>query len=135
VEILRTKDEPRFPKLRSLLRGLESEANWIVKWSGVFICQELLSEDGVEVQWRLMQTAVALARYRGEKGKLPQHLSDLIPGFLPAIPKCPTSGVELGYSGDEIWAVTVQGETSKEKVPDEWFIYPLNERITWELKR
>lgn len=51
----------------------------------------------VEAQFRVNDTALALAGYRAEKGGFPARLEDLKPGYLPEIPKDPFVDRPLSY--------------------------------------
>jgi type II secretory pathway pseudopilin PulG len=46
---------------------------------------------------RAAQAALAVERYRLANDKLPTQLSDLVPGFLPAVPSDPFDGKPLRY--------------------------------------
>lgn len=57
----------------------------------------LQSCDQVEVSRRGIRTLLALERFRLAHNDYPDHLSQLVPDFLPAIPLDPFSGLPLGY--------------------------------------
>lgn len=54
-------------------------------------------EADVEARHHLAVLAVALALCRAETGKLPEHLADLSPKYLPAVPVDPFGGGDLIY--------------------------------------
>jgi hypothetical protein len=53
---------------------------------------------GNKLQRRQMMIGFAARAYELEKGKSPGSLSDLVPGYLKAIPQDPTTGTNLVYS-------------------------------------
>lgn len=50
----------------------------------------------------LLRTALAVAQYGVETGHFPERLEDLIPHYLPALPRCPLTGVVLSYRDGEV---------------------------------
>ncbi|MCS7263856.1 MAG: type II secretion system protein GspG [Armatimonadetes bacterium] len=58
---------------------------------------------------RLLQTALALSQYRHKRGSYPATLSELVPNYLPYVPKDPFDGKTLRYRKEEqgfkLWSV------------------------------
>jgi len=63
----------------------------------------------VKTHQRLLQTALALCLYRHEFDSYPKTLSELVPKFLPEVPKDPFDGKPLRYrcegQGFKVWSV------------------------------
>lgn len=57
----------------------------------------LQSCDNAEISRRGILTLLALERFRLSHNDYPDHLAQLVPDFLPAIPLDPLSGLPLGY--------------------------------------
>jgi hypothetical protein len=56
---------------------------------------------------RLAQTAIALERFRQEKGSYPDSLAALVPAFLPEVPIDPANGKKMHYEkSDESYEVS-----------------------------
>lgn len=45
-----------------------------------------------ECAMNLDSIATACKKYAAEKGRFPQHLSDLVPAYLDSVPACPSGG-------------------------------------------
>ncbi|HLY09869.1 MAG TPA: hypothetical protein VKW04_11240 [Planctomycetota bacterium] len=58
-----------------------------------------------QMGWTLMTVSVAIARFDAEEGTPPDTLEDLVPRYLPKVPRCPFSGQALGYSQGRVWSV------------------------------
>ena len=56
-----------------------------------------LHEAESDANLRLAQTAIALEQFRLAEGRLPEHLAELAPQFLPAVPADPFDGQPLRY--------------------------------------
>ena len=60
---------------------------------------------------RALQVRAAVALYGKQHKKLPATLADLVPAFLPAVPRDPFAGAPLRYqrSGDlwRVWSVGI----------------------------
>jgi len=53
----------------------------------------------------LLRVAVSIAWFEAEKGRSPDRLEDLVPGYLPRVPVCPVTGLPLRYKGGKLWSV------------------------------
>lgn len=63
-----------------------------------YLDQLLLSYEGQAALRRtLLRTALAVAQYGQDAGHFPDRLEDLVPHYLPALPRCPLTGVVLSY--------------------------------------
>ncbi len=75
---------------------------------------------------RCAETALAIERYRLANGRIPEMLSDLVPGYLEAVPEDPFDGKELRYKklepGYVVYSVgrdlEDQGGMSKDELDD-----------------
>jgi hypothetical protein len=85
----------------------------------------IIKEANNLAQVRSAQTAIAIERYRLAKRKLPEHLNELVPQFLPAVPTDPFGGQPLRYhrleKGYVIYSVGSDGhdDGGREK-PADW---------------
>jgi hypothetical protein len=52
----------------------------------------------------LLRVAVAAARYESEHGRFPSKIEDLVPGYLPALPVCPLTGLPLHAANGKVWS-------------------------------
>jgi hypothetical protein len=60
--------------------------------------QSLLRYEGEAALRRcLLRTSLAVAQYSLAAGRFPERLEDLVPHYLPALPRCPLTGVVLSY--------------------------------------
>ncbi|MEC9234491.1 MAG: hypothetical protein VX403_11330 [Planctomycetota bacterium] len=72
---------------------------------------EAVIKQGMQVRFthQLVETVVALLRYRLRDGAWPRDLEELVPGLLPALPRDPWTGAPLGYGlrngVPELWSV------------------------------
>jgi hypothetical protein len=90
--------------------------------------------DGIDTGWEfhsvlnMAETAVALRRYRLDRGSYPDALSQLVPQYLPWVPLDPFTGRPLEYaqqaSGFELRAHRAKGNEQwvTEKVLFDWRI-------------
>ena len=52
---------------------------------------------GGDARLRTARLALAAARYRAEKGELPQNLDELVPDYIPILPRDPFDGKPMKY--------------------------------------
>ncbi len=57
----------------------------------------------------LLRIAVAIAWFDVEKGRYPDRLEDLVPGYLPKVPVCPMTGQPLHFKAGKCWSVGKNG--------------------------
>jgi hypothetical protein len=63
------------------------------------------------IEWRMAPLVAAIGKYEAQRGSLPEKRADLVPTYLPAIPRCPYDTMTdialgmggLGGSGDGAW--------------------------------
>jgi type II secretory pathway pseudopilin PulG len=81
----------------------------------------ILQEARTQALLRLAATAMAVERYRHERGRLPVTLSDLTPQFLDGVPTDPFDGAPLRYRplmrGYEIYSVDADGRDDGGREP------------------
>lgn len=83
------------------------------------LCGLWLSEDALsryhavtvdtEFQLRAIRILIALRVCQGERGRLPERLDELVPEYLPAVPRDPFDGEPIRYSRERklLWSVGV----------------------------
>ena len=54
-----------------------------------------------EARFRIVDTALAVERYRLEHGRLPTQLEELVPTYLTAVPVDPVDGQPLRYRHED----------------------------------
>jgi len=88
-----------------LWRQKDEVARDLSPCSPLFGCvdQAVLQFEGESMlRRRLLRTAVAAAQYAAEEGRPPSGVVDLVPRFLPSLPRCPLTGTPLSCSGEGI---------------------------------
>lgn len=57
---------------------------------------------------RLLRTALGIALYQAETGRKPDSLKDLVPKYLPELPRDDTSGDLLNFEAGRVWSRQTQ---------------------------
>lgn len=68
-----------------------------------------LRDNVAQLNWTMMRVATAIAWYEAEKGREPEKLEDLVPRYLSRVPRCPLSGLPLGYREGVVWSAGRNG--------------------------
>lgn len=104
---LRQAEEP-FPQRIDAMHAVERQVQAYPALSGIAAQNTLPSllraVDAFareEAYFRIMETAVAIERFRGQNGALPKQLEELVPAFVEAVPQDPFDGKPLRYRLEE----------------------------------
>lgn len=99
-ELQRLPSADVYSQFKSLAAELSDERDWppVVSelshydsiWEDELRCRD---------DWIMLRMAVAIVRFRAERGALPPALQDLVPEFLPAVPTSPLTEKEFAYDG------------------------------------
>jgi type II secretory pathway pseudopilin PulG len=88
------------------------------------ISRSVQREASTQAQIRLATTALAIDRFRLDRGRLPADLKELMPQFLQEIPKDPFDGASLRYKslarGYVIYSVDTDGHDDGGREPPEY---------------
>jgi hypothetical protein len=79
-------------RLELVLMGREIPAEYLSRWEA--------TNGLVEPQFRSLQMFLAIKSFRDQHGRLPRALAEMIPEFLPALPRDPFSNGSLKYVVD-----------------------------------
>jgi hypothetical protein len=80
------------------------------------IDRDIFWREGHALQRRqLLRTALAIARFGAAMGRHPDRLEDLVPKYLPAVPRSPLTDAPLAYAGGTV-AADVQDDLQRWKV-------------------
>ena len=86
----------------------------ISKWMIKIVESSILGGDLAEARCRLARTAIALRRFKIDKGDYPENLEVLAPDYFDKIPIDPFSGKPFIYSKeDRAFSLRSEGEDSK----------------------
>ena len=82
-------------------------------WDDLRVDITIVTSEPVEATLRtLRRVLVALAAYRATRGRLPDSLDALVPGYLLASPRCALTGAPLRYDAPtgRVWSVGTDGD-------------------------
>jgi hypothetical protein len=86
-----------------------------------------------EVELHLARTAVALARYRAERGASPSRLQDLVPAYLDRVKDCPLHGRPLGCREGRLWCLGGDGDDDGGRPTPEEEDWGADGDLVWDL--
>ena len=106
------------PSLISRAARGAMEASWPLLRAGLF---EL--DAGIQVQFDLARTALALERFRLPTGARPERMEELVPRYLPQVPLDPFDGQPIRYrrrqAGYLLYSVGPDGQDNDGREQDE----------------
>ena len=104
IELLESPSKGRLDRMDELQAEFQRDPSWVVRCAAQG-CTFNGRRDAMNgARWILLRVATAMALYQAVRGESPASLSDLVPGYLPSIPRCPLTGDPLGFSPGKVWS-------------------------------